>query len=308
MSEHNIPDELVVNVDETGLPFIPVRSYTLETKEAKQVPLRGFDDQRQITAVAGCTLDCQLLPLQLLYQGKTDRCHPALVNFPKQWDIFHTESHWTNSASFIRYNVFLPYVERTKKEHNLPASQKALLILDIFKAHRTHDVIHHLEKNNVVVRYVPANCTSELQPLDLSVNGAFKKRNKQKFTTWYADRVCKAMAEFEDDYEKMAQSLQIDIKTSAIKPVHARWTISSFAETALQKGEILLGWRKSGLLCTLDKTSPAVSDSVMINTNLYDDDDDSDDEDDGNDKENEEEEEEDNPSDTDGDKVCVGET
>ena len=142
---HSLPHDLIVNVDETGLPIVPVRSYTLEVCGEKQVSVTGNDDKRQITAVLGCSLSGKLHPPQLLYESKTDRCHSS-ISFPADWDIFHTESHWSNSASVIRYidNVLQPYFQKQKEMLNLPAEQKSLLIFDVFRAHRTEDVLHHL--------------------------------------------------------------------------------------------------------------------------------------------------------------------
>ena len=39
-----------------------------------------------------------LLPPQL--QGKTENCHPK-VDFPEEWDIWHSENHWSNESTMI---------------------------------------------------------------------------------------------------------------------------------------------------------------------------------------------------------------
>ena len=98
--EHSIPLELVLNMDETGLPVIPVSEWTLDKQGTTQVPLTGLDDKRQITAVLTCTAIGHLLSPQLLYQGTT-RCHPQ-VNFPDSWDIWHSESHWSTHETVKR--------------------------------------------------------------------------------------------------------------------------------------------------------------------------------------------------------------
>ena len=46
-----------------------------------------------------------------------------------------------------------------------------------------------LDHHGIDIVYVPANCTGELQPLDLSVNKSLKDFIKQKFQEWYADRI-----------------------------------------------------------------------------------------------------------------------
>ena len=66
--------------------------------------------------------------------------------------------------------VLSPCVAKVKEENQLLDSQKALLILDVFAAHRTDAVLNQLKSAGVVLLFIPANCTGELQPLDLSVN------------------------------------------------------------------------------------------------------------------------------------------
>ena len=44
-----------------------------------------------------------------------------------------------------------------------------------------------LEKNNIYVVNVPANCTDKLQPTDLSVNRSAKEFMRNKFSEWYVE-------------------------------------------------------------------------------------------------------------------------
>ena len=48
------------------------------------------------------TFNGQFLPMQLLYTGKTDRCH-LKQSFPNAFDVFHTPSHWTNEDTCERF-------------------------------------------------------------------------------------------------------------------------------------------------------------------------------------------------------------
>ena len=68
-----------------------------------------------------------------------------------------------------------PYVEKKKKELNLPLDQKAMLIFDVFKGHVTEKVTSIIEENNCVIIYAPSNLTDQFQPLDLNVNGQAKQ-------------------------------------------------------------------------------------------------------------------------------------
>ena len=41
------------------------------------------------------------LPIQLIYQGKTDCCHPSFA-FPEEFHVTHTQSHWSNERKIQR--------------------------------------------------------------------------------------------------------------------------------------------------------------------------------------------------------------
>lgn len=159
---HCIPPELIINVGETGLAVVPVSNWTLAERGSKDVSTMGIDDKRQITAVVASTPNGQLLPLQVLYQGKTSQCHPASVAFPDDWDIWHSESHWSTHGTIKHYvqQILKPHADKVKKEPNLPDRQRALLIFDVYTAHCMPDVLEEISKNGFELVYVPANCTS----------------------------------------------------------------------------------------------------------------------------------------------------
>jgi len=75
----------------------------------------------------------------------------------------------------------VPYIEKTKKEMKLPTDQQAICILDNFTAQCTTDVIDLFKSRGIDTMYVPANCTGELQPMDISVNKPVKTFLKDEF-------------------------------------------------------------------------------------------------------------------------------
>ena len=76
-----IPLQLILNWDRTGLHLVPASNWTIANKGSKRVEMKGIEDKRQITAVFCGTLCGEFLPIQLIYTGKTDRCHPS-YSFP----------------------------------------------------------------------------------------------------------------------------------------------------------------------------------------------------------------------------------
>ena len=117
----------------------------------------------------------KLLPPQLVYQGKTKGCLPS-VSFPNDWDVTFTPNHWCNEVTMERFirKIIAPYVEEMREKLQLDSAHRALCIFDNFKAQCTDKILQLLEDLNIDTVFVPANCSGELQPLDLSVNTPVK--------------------------------------------------------------------------------------------------------------------------------------
>ena len=80
----NIPKELVINIDQTPLPFVLVSSYTMEEKGNQCAPVAGTTDYHQITVTLGVSLSGDFLPIQLLTKAR--------LNALNQHTLFHVNS------------------------------------------------------------------------------------------------------------------------------------------------------------------------------------------------------------------------
>ena len=91
-----IPPELILNWDQTGIKIVPSSDF---------------------------------LPIQLIYAGKTNRCHPQF-QFPSDWHITHAPKHWSNEETMLQYidHIIVPYVENIRD-----LDTPALVIFDNFK-------------------------------------------------------------------------------------------------------------------------------------------------------------------------------
>ena len=63
----DIPFDLIINWDQTGIHYVPVGLWTVDKEGSKRVEIAGVDDKRQITAVFVGSLTGDFLPPQLIY-------------------------------------------------------------------------------------------------------------------------------------------------------------------------------------------------------------------------------------------------
>ena len=76
----DIPDELIINVDQTPSKYVATEKITMAEKNSRHVSKKGKNAKRQIT---------------LIYKGKTSRSVPS-VNFPAGFLLSVNEHHWSN--------------------------------------------------------------------------------------------------------------------------------------------------------------------------------------------------------------------
>ena len=224
-------------------------------KGAKQVSLVGIEDKREITAVLAVNMAGEMLPAQVIYGGSTERCHPTF-EFPKDWHITHTPNHWSTEGSMLTYveKIIKPYVEKVRER--MGSGQPALCIFDTFAAHKTQSVQKKLEEIKVKYVVIPPGCTGELQPLDLTVNDYFKRKLKGHFNDWYSDEVERELRGGLNPTTSKA-----NFQLSVIKPLHAGWMVSAFAQTKERVNLIRSGFSKAGLLQTLVDTDISGADT-----------------------------------------------
>jgi hypothetical protein len=81
---YDIPEELIINSNQTALHIRPSTDQTYDIKGVKDVKSLGKDDKCQITYTVSSAASGDLLPLQLIFQGK-----PLLLSLktPGRWQL-----------------------------------------------------------------------------------------------------------------------------------------------------------------------------------------------------------------------------
>jgi len=236
---------LLINFDQTGINLVSKSNYTYEKKGSKSVRMVGQEDKRQITAVVGSSADGDLLPLQLIFQGKTDASHPELTSTVRQaqFHITHSENHWSNQDTMQQYveQIIIPYMNQKIKEHNLPPDSKAIVQLDCWSVHKSVEFRSWIKKYpQLILVFIPPNCTSTLQVADVMLNTPFKHGIKRRFNQWLAGIV-------EEQIEAGAEMIQIQphLRMSVLKPLMLQWSFEAWNQMRQQRQFIMSGWHQS---------------------------------------------------------------
>lgn len=187
VAEFKIPPNLLINMDESGLNFLPVHKRTYDKKGSTSVLLKFCDDKRQVTIGVSGTSNGIVLPPQIIFKGKTRRVIPKDPIVPENWLLSFTYNHWSTEESMIEWmeKILLPYKRTVIQENNLKEDHKCLLLLDVYWSHREISFRKYADENNVIICYIPANYTWWLQPMDQQPNRFIKKTIKEEFEKWH---------------------------------------------------------------------------------------------------------------------------
>jgi len=134
--EYGVPPDLVIGCDETAVLFVPRSKYTYAVKGRKKIRLLGVGkDKDQITVTIFIVETGEVIDSQMIFGGKTNRCHPDNGRSASptgiHWD--HSESHWQNYATFIKAieNIVILYKNAKISELGLPFDQKTIVTRSI---------------------------------------------------------------------------------------------------------------------------------------------------------------------------------
>lgn len=192
---YDIPPELVINMDQTGVMVLMTHNKTYAQKGAKQIDIAGRDEKRAYTLCVATTPAGNILPFQQVWSGKTNVSLPKANTHGMEEAIesgFHfgiadskkKTSHFSTlksmkevifSFSFIRYiliisqwmtEILKPYICSQIELLDLPKDQKAILFIDCYPVHISQEFRAYVAKEfpDVFLLFVPANCKPAFFP------------------------------------------------------------------------------------------------------------------------------------------------
>ena len=185
----------------------------------------------------------EFLPIQLISQGKTTKCHPN-YNFPDGFHITHTPNHWSNETKSLGMidKIIMPYVKRQIVDLQLRENQEWLLIADVFKGQWTEAVKKRVAELHGKMVPVPNNMTHVFQPLDLTGNRSCKAHIRKSTHQWVTNEVQKQL-----ESGKQPENVQIDTNLSILRSLHAKWVTSFYDSIQNNKSIVTNGWDRAGI-------------------------------------------------------------
>ena len=115
-----IPYDLIINWDQTGIKYIPVSEWTMEKVGSKKVEIAGVNDKRQITAVFAGSLTGDFLSVQLCAKEE-QRSVFLLSHFHRNGT---SQQHTTTGATRIQWcrQDHFPLFTRKKGNSETPTN------------------------------------------------------------------------------------------------------------------------------------------------------------------------------------------
>ena len=106
---------------------------TMAKRGETNVRIAGTNDKRSITAIFSMTFNNKLLPIQLIYKGKTNQSLRK-VDFPDVFSLSVNKTHYSNEEEALKFidEIILPHVQKRQAKLRY-GNQKALLIFNIFR-------------------------------------------------------------------------------------------------------------------------------------------------------------------------------
>lgn len=146
------------------------------------------------------------------------------------------------------------------------ATQKYIVILDVYSVHRSKEFITWYKEDSGMgeqglLLFVPANFTGQLQPLDVSFNGPFKRLLKKAMMKWLANEISAQIAD-----GVLPSAVKTDLTLTALKEpfsVALAQTLKTMAEPKYQT-IIKKGFQQAGLNDAFEEETRSVLNTAAV--------------------------------------------
>ncbi|CAI7872919.1 unnamed protein product [Closterium sp. NIES-53] len=129
----------------------------------------------------------------------------------------------------------LPHLNPQRSQN----ARRAMLVLDSYRGPITQTVLQAYRTHSITPAVIPAGCTSQIQPLDVSINRCFKAAVRERYARWF-----------------MREGIHLKTKAGNLRrppqPVVLQWITEAWDQ--VPKKVIIDAFRHCGISSKLDET------------------------------------------------------
>ena len=150
----NIPDSLIINLDQTGVKLVPTDDWTMAAEGSKRVEVAGLGDKSQL----------HLQPLLMHFPANADSLSGKdILSTQFQMGLIFSTLPIIGPMKKLVFTFLRSSLGTSSKQEKtwmLHHAQKALVLLDNFSSQTTTSLIEKLEEQGIVVVMVPTGTTN----------------------------------------------------------------------------------------------------------------------------------------------------
>ena len=231
VNEHGVSDKRIVNLDQTSIRVMPLRSSGWATSGGDRVKFLQ-DAKRQVTLCVACPMLAGQIIGQIVFTRKTKKAIPA-VDMPANIACTASESHWSNTETMME--MFQAIAASVDSGPDAPI----VVVLDCAPIHMSKEFRRRVREEMEWIKlvYVAPTHTATAQPLDVAYNFPLKASLTRVPTAHFSKLLLDAI---ESD-DKGAR--QVDTRMSSLKPLLPHWVGVALNELSLRDDIREFGWR-----------------------------------------------------------------
>jgi hypothetical protein len=170
------PLNLIINLNETPLPFEFLSGYSYDFKDARIIAGksdRNGWDKRQATIILYIMANgsTSFKPVIIFYGKGTVATRE---NYDERVEVYFNETAYNNEKLFHAWlrDIYQPYV--TQQAYN---NEESLIVMNAALFHKTENILDFIRNSepSMTIALIPSGLISLVQPLDTTVNGPFKQ-------------------------------------------------------------------------------------------------------------------------------------
>ncbi|CAI7908990.1 unnamed protein product [Closterium sp. NIES-54] len=185
-SLHDYSLDLILNADQTPLFLEMPTEHTLEMKGARTVHVRsaGYEKER-VTVMLAVTASGLKLPPYVVFKRKTIPKVPIPAD--KRLVVRAQDKGWMDESLVQDWitQVMVPFLKPLRESTG--RRREALVVLDSYRSHLSEVVGQTMRMFWLSRAVIPGGCTPLVQPLDVSINRAFKCGVRHRYSGWFEE-------------------------------------------------------------------------------------------------------------------------